>query len=374
MVRPLSCLALALIAPATLFAQAELRFSNASYEVSEGSANAFITLFRTNDDNGSVSVTVTTTPGTASAGVDYTAISTTVNWPDNNDDSRVVEIPILNDDSAEPSETITLTLSNPTGGATLGLPSSATLTILDDGDTGQGAGEIAFSSPTYVLAEGETGVFTVTRTGGAAGIVSAAWTTIDGTATGGDDYFSDSGIVTFGNGDPGPKNLSISAREDDLLEGDETFLVRLSAPVGGATLGADQSTVIIADNEVVATGPCIEDDTTLCLGEGDRFRVQVSWRTNTATGSGQQYSLPLRDSGLFWFFREDNIEMLVKVLDACSLPDFNTFWVYFSATTDVGFDLIVTDTVAARTRVYTNSFGQAAAPVTDTGAFATCNF
>ena len=64
--------------------------------------------------------------------------------------------------------------------------------------------------------------------------------------------------------------------------------------------------------------------------------------------------------------------MLVKVLDACQLPGFETFWVLFAATTDVEFELVVTDTQAEVTKTYSNELGNLAAAVIDTEAFATC--
>lgn len=61
--------------------------------------------------------------------------------------------------------------------------------------------------------------------------------------------------------------------------------------------------------------------------------------------------------------------MLIKVLDACTLSGFESYWVFFAATTDRGFLVRVTDTGTGRIRDYRSPLGTAAQPVTDTSAF-----
>ena len=77
------------------------------------------------------------------------------------------------------------------------------------------------------------------------------------------------------------------------------------------------------------------------------------------------------DTGLFWFFDPDNIEMVVKVLDACD-SGFESFWVFAGGLTDVEVTLDVTDTEHDQTARYVNPLGQPFVTITDTAAFATC--
>ena len=82
--------------------------------------------------------------------------------------------------------------------------------------------------------------------------------------------------------------------------------------------------------------------------------------------------MPFRtdDSGLFFFFADDNWELLAKVLNAC---DFNNhYWVFSAATTNVEYTLTVTDTETGVTKAYFNPLGATAAAVTDTAAFQAC--
>lgn len=120
----------------------------------------------------------------------------------------------------------------------------------------------------------------------------------------------------------------------------------------------------------VAACTCIPTDTVLCLN-GGRFRAEIQWG-DFQGGSGQGRTVPFGsdDSGLFYFFNPRNWEMLIKVLDACSFD--GHFWVFYSATTNVEFELTVTDTATGAEQVYRNPLGMAAPPVQDTGAFATC--
>ncbi|MEO8275338.1 MAG: hypothetical protein ABI639_03920 [Thermoanaerobaculia bacterium] len=108
----------------------------------------------------------------------------------------------------------------------------------------------------------------------------------------------------------------------------------------------------------------------LCL-HNNRFRVEVSWRDDAGrTGAGR--AVPFTDdSGLFWFFTPDNLEVLIKVIDGCELNQH--FWVYAGATTDVEYRITVTDTATGLSRQYANALGHRAAAITDSAAFASCN-
>ncbi len=120
-----------------------------------------------------------------------------------------------------------------------------------------------------------------------------------------------------------------------------------------------------------AAGPqaCIADAQTLCLNQG-RFRVRSQWATGDGqTGEGQ--AVPLTDdTGYFWFFNSANVEMVVKVLNACN--PFQRYWVFAGGLTDVQVQLNVTDTTTAAQRHYVNPQGTPFQPIQDTAAFETC--
>ena len=109
--------------------------------------------------------------------------------------------------------------------------------------------------------------------------------------------------------------------------------------------------------------------TQLCIA-GSRFTVSVTWLTNGGDRGVGTVANSNSTSGVFWFFGPDNWELMLKVLNACSLN--NRYWAFSAATTDVHYQLIVTDVRAGVTKRYFNYLGVSAPAVTDTDAFATC--
>jgi predicted esterase len=121
---------------------------------------------------------------------------------------------------------------------------------------------------------------------------------------------------------------------------------------------------------------CVPGPTTLCL-QGGRFRAEVTWRDDQGGqgGSGHGQVVACADagaggSGLFWFFSPENWELMVKVIDGCAVNQ--RWWVFSAATTDVGYDLTVTDTQTGQVARYTNPLGRTSPAITDIAAFATC--
>src|SRR5262249_41570429 len=125
---------------------------------------------------------------------------------------------------------------------------------------------------------------------------------------------------------------------------------------------------LVGKTYVPAAPPgCVAAPTVLCLG-GGRFRAEVTWHDpQGGSGPGQVAACANDGSGLFWFFAPDNWELLLKVIDGCALND--RFWVFSAATTNVGYDLTVTDTKTGQVARYTNPLGRTSPAITDTAAF-----
>lgn len=107
----------------------ELRFQTTNYGVNESAGTVTINVVRVGGSDGTVTVTYSTAPGSATAGSDYTTTSGTLTFaPGVTQQSFTV--PIVPDGIPEPDETFRVVLGTTTGGATLGDDDETTVTIL----------------------------------------------------------------------------------------------------------------------------------------------------------------------------------------------------------------------------------------------------
>ncbi|TMQ18330.1 MAG: hypothetical protein E6K82_20305, partial [Candidatus Rokuibacteriota bacterium] len=190
-----------------------LQFSGAGYRVAEGGL-ATITVTRTGGSGGTVGVNYTVTAGTATSGVDYLATSGVLTFGPGVT-RQTFSVLTLDNLVVDGDRTITLTLDQPTGGATIGTPSVAVLTI---GDNDRG-GTVQFSTAVSTVTEGAPATIAVVRAGGTAGGVTVHYVTVS----------------TFA---------------DRIAQGDRTVGLQLTTPGGGATLGTPSTAMLrIVDDE-----------------------------------------------------------------------------------------------------------------------------
>ncbi|HSS75525.1 MAG TPA: fibronectin type III domain-containing protein [Thermoanaerobaculia bacterium] len=132
-----------------------------------------------------------------------------------------------------------------------------------------------------------------------------------------------------------------------------------------------------SSNEAAATtlagaAVCAADPTALCLAT-DRFSVKATFDTTGGLhGTAQPVKLTA-DTGYFWFFASTNVEVVIKVLDACTFTPQPAFWVFASGLTDVHVVITVTDLTSGQSHVYVNPIQTAFQPIQDTFTFQTCN-
>ncbi len=108
-------------------------FSQAEYNIGEKQVEASITLIRTGNGNGTVSIDYASNDDYARAGSDYIAVSGTLTF-EPGETSKTFTVPLLNDNLPELDEALSLTLSNPVG-IELGPQNIAKLIIEDNDDS-----------------------------------------------------------------------------------------------------------------------------------------------------------------------------------------------------------------------------------------------
>jgi hypothetical protein len=138
--------------------------------------------------------------------------------------------------------------------------------------------------------------------------------------------------------------------------GDTTaFVPAPEVPAAGAQAVPVAAAAVAPRATAAVEGACTPSDDALCLA-GDRFRVEVEWenpRVAGQSGSGKVFAgLDGDRSGHFWFFRPDNLELSVKILDGRALN--GHFWIFWGGLSDVGYTIRVTDTESGQEHDFVN--------------------
>eukprot|EP00003_Mantamonas_plastica_P001841 TRINITY_DN1131_c0_g1_i6.p1 TRINITY_DN1131_c0_g1~~TRINITY_DN1131_c0_g1_i6.p1 ORF type:complete len:536 (+),score=164.87 TRINITY_DN1131_c0_g1_i6:24-1610(+) len=110
-------------------------------------------------------------------------------------------------------------------------------------------GTLTFLRANHSLYENEGPVeLVVARHGGSQGQVLVDYFTEDVSAVSGEDYIPQEGTLVFKDGEV-QKSIFIDIIDNDVFEEDDTFMVYLTNPQGGATIGANMATSVIILND-----------------------------------------------------------------------------------------------------------------------------
>jgi hypothetical protein len=244
-----------------------LAITPTALSVNEPAGTATLSVARTGGSAGEVSVTYTTTAGSAAAGSDFTAANGSLTWADGDTAAKSIVVPILDDTEVEADEQFSVTIAQPTGGASLGA-SAATVTIVSEDVApvgtmqfdGIGTGGMVTwrfnENGTPALAAKAVVQVAVTRTGGSAGAASIDFATADGTAVAPGDYTATSGTLNWADGESGARFIPVNLVEDGLPEPDENFRIVLSNAQGaGLGINGQAELVIVANGGAVNAEP-----------------------------------------------------------------------------------------------------------------------
>ncbi len=225
----------------TVAAPGQLYFSATNFVANSGDGTAYLSVLRTNGSSGSVSVTYNMVPGTAQPGLNYIPATGTLTF---NSGSTVAYVPVqlVNNSVIQGPVSLSVLLSNPTGGSTLTAPTNATLSILN---TNIG---YAFQNGTNYVREtnGFVPIY-VQRLGGTNGGVSVHYSTIPGTALPQVNYTPVSGTLTFGAGEM-LKAISLPLFYDPLVTGNLTLTMQLTSPSFGTLLGSPSNSLVVVQD------------------------------------------------------------------------------------------------------------------------------
>ncbi len=222
------------------------QFSAPTQSSSEGGGAVTLTLNLSGAAAAPITVPFSLT-GTASQGADYSMSSTGFSFATGTSSASVTLTPV-NDTSDEPDETIILTLGTPTGPATLGMPSSTTVTLADNDNPPV----LTWQTAAQSFAENGGSAIVVANLGSASSFPVSATYTFGGTAVRGTDYTAPAATGTL-NIPAGSLtgSVAIPIIDNTTLQAARTVSLSLSAPVN-ATLGASTvHTLSITDNDTL---------------------------------------------------------------------------------------------------------------------------
>ena len=205
-----------------------MQFTSGEFRVVENEGTVEIAVKRVGAHTRTIAVDFETRDGSGMAGREYTHSEGTLLFqPDDN--LKIIEVQIIDDDEPEPDHTFSVVLSNPrflnsldvdiqkiddAMVAKLGELAICIVTIIDDDDPGA----LSFAEQVFTVSERASSIsLKVVRTSGAKGEISCKYHTSNGSAMSGEDYMETTGKIVFENGQ------SVGNIDIPLLESDKTY-------------------------------------------------------------------------------------------------------------------------------------------------------
>lgn len=251
-----------------------VRLAADQFSGNEGDGQALVSVVLSAASGRPVSVAYAATNGTATAGLDYVAVTGVLEFAPGQT-QRHLPVPVLDDALDELTETVEVRLFNPTN-AVLAAPATAVLEIRDNDPP-----TVNFGAAAYAVSESAGSVsLPVTLSKPSSQTIFVDYATVGGTATPGQDFVAASGTLIFS---PGQTNRSvvITLLNDALGEPDETFEVRLNGLVNALPGERLRASVTMLDDDrltLQVVGWSAETGFRLrALGTpGGRVRLEVS--------------------------------------------------------------------------------------------------
>lgn len=264
-------------------------------EGNSGTATMTFTITASSPVENTTQIAYATADDSAEAASDYSATTGTVTF-NATETSKTFTVSINGDEDTEPNETFFVNLSDGGMGNPQFTDAQAIGTIINDDSP-------SFSIDNQTITETNSGTvtatFTVTLNNPGANEATVEYTTMDGSATAGEDYTAKTGTLSFPNGTP-TQTIEISISGDEKVELDQDFKVMLSNAAGddeptiavetgtGTITNDDTATLTITDNSATE-GSDITFNVTLDKELDNSLKVDYITSDNTAT-AGSDYT------------------------------------------------------------------------------------
>jgi PKD repeat protein len=149
-------------------------------------------------------------------------------------------------------------------------------------------GTLRFSLGSYAVSEGAGSVaISVQRVSGDDGAVSVQYAAAAGLATAGQDFTPVTGALSWADNDTGTKSFNVVIGNDSVAEANETVLLTLSAPTGGAVIDPTRLTATLTIQDDDGTpGATLVAPSALTAGQDSTTTVQVAWVDNSNNETG----------------------------------------------------------------------------------------
>lgn len=244
-----------------------LAFSSPTYTVNENGGTATIYVSRIGIPTGVVGVSYTTLGGSAQ----FTSTSGTLSWGNGESADKFFTVSITDNLLYNEDKWVDLTLSSPTGGAVLGSPSTAVLTVVENEAP---PAVIALTASSYSVNEnGGTAQIILRRTGNSVGVITAYCGTqpeAGGTAIMDVDFDETWSFPKWVDGDMADKTINIPIHDNALYSPDKFVTMALLWGVNGnAVLGTPTGltlTIVNDDPFVDTDGDAIQNALDQCPG------------------------------------------------------------------------------------------------------------
>ncbi|MBL9135323.1 MAG: PKD domain-containing protein, partial [Verrucomicrobiales bacterium] len=223
------------------FAEGTVEFGQAVWTVSETESEAVLEVQRSGLAKNAAQVGYASAGISAVEGQDYLPTSGVISFAPG-ETRRELRVGLRDDAIAEGSETVRLWLTNAVG-ARFGRQTTATLVIADN------EAAVAFDLTSTQVGENQEALQVVVRRSGS--LLSGAtvrFETLSGTAIAGEDFVANTGMAVF---DPGvaTATIRVELRDDERIEGAESFRLVLSAPTAGLELGSQREIEVTLEDD-----------------------------------------------------------------------------------------------------------------------------